>query len=187
LLQSLALERPTRPRIEPAWDLSLVLEVLNGDNFEPLAKVYMKYLAFKTAFLLALAIASRVSELHAIDVDIIRFGENWRDVSFAPSMGFLSKTQTPEDTQRALARVTVKSLCETVDDRMSDDRKLCPIRALRREYQLQRCQSGSQIHSGSATPVRQAGIVLTPRSEHMTLEDWLLHGHSRTTFLCCML
>jgi hypothetical protein len=70
-----------------------------------------------------------VSELHAIDVDTIRFGEDYRDVSYSPALGLLSKTQSPEDTQRALAKVTVKSLCETVDDRMSDDKKLCSIRA----------------------------------------------------------
>jgi hypothetical protein len=91
----------------------------------------LKFLGYKTAFLLALATASRVSELHAIDVDTIRLGEAYSDVSFAPSLGFLSKTQSLEDTQRALARITVKSLCEAVDDRMSEDRKLCQIRALR--------------------------------------------------------
>jgi hypothetical protein len=40
----------------------------------------MKYRAFKIAFLLALATASTVSELHAIDVVSIRFGKNGRDV-----------------------------------------------------------------------------------------------------------
>jgi hypothetical protein len=106
--------------------------MLNGELFEPLSTVDMKYLAYKTAFLLALATASRVSELHAIDVDTIH-AEQYREVCFTPALGFLS---SPEDTQRALATVTVMSLCETVDDRMSDDKKLCPIRALR--YYLQR-------------------------------------------------
>jgi hypothetical protein len=136
LIRSLAKDRPSRPRNVPTWDLSLVLHVLNGDIFEPLSSVDMKFLAYKTAFLLALATASRVSEIHAIDVDSIRFGENYKDVSFCPELGFLAKTQNPEDTQRALAMMNIKSLCETLDDRMSDDMKLCPIRALR--YYLRR-------------------------------------------------
>jgi hypothetical protein len=110
----------------PAWDLALVLKVLTGYPFEP--AMNMKFLGYKTAFLLALATASRVSKLYAIDVETIRVGEAYADVSFAPSVGFLSKTQSPEDTQRALARIT---LCEAVDNRMSDDRKLCLIRILR--------------------------------------------------------
>jgi hypothetical protein len=137
LLKSLALSRPTRARTVPAWDLSIVLRMLNGELFEPLSMVDIKYLAYKTAFLLALASASRVSELHAIVVysiqyvESIRYGEDYRGVSYSPALGFLSKTQSPEDTQRALAKITVMSLCETVGDRMSDDKKLCPMRALR--------------------------------------------------------
>jgi hypothetical protein len=87
-------------------------------------------LGYKTALLLALATASRVSELHAIDVETIHFDEEWSDVSVAPSVGFLSKTQCPGDTQRALTRISVKSLGEAVDDRMSEGRTLCPVRAL---------------------------------------------------------
>jgi hypothetical protein len=47
----------------------------------------MKYRAFKMAFLLALATASTVSELLAIDVVSIRFGENGRDVFIHPVAG----------------------------------------------------------------------------------------------------
>jgi hypothetical protein len=83
--------------------------MVNSDLFEPLSTVDMKYLAYKTAFLLTLATASRVSELHAIDVDTIH-AEQYREVCFTPALGFLSKTQSPEDTQRALATVTVKSV-----------------------------------------------------------------------------
>jgi hypothetical protein len=100
------------------------------NHLDRMDSVDIKYLAYKTTFLLALASASRLSELHAIDGDSIQFGEDYRNVSYTPALGFLSNTQSPEDTQRALARITVMSLCETVDDRMSDDKKLCPIRAL---------------------------------------------------------
>jgi hypothetical protein len=129
LLTSLALAHPKQPRKIPTWDL--VLKVLTTQPFEPAVKADLNFWGYKTAFLLALATASRVSDLHAKDVDSIRFGERYTDVSFAPALGFLSKTQSPEDTQRALARVSVKSLCESVHDRMEEDKSLCPVQALR--------------------------------------------------------
>jgi hypothetical protein len=83
-------------------------------------KADLKFLGYKTAFLLALTTASRVSELHAIDVRLYVLASRMPMSPFAPSLGFLSNTQTPEDTQRTLARIYVKSLwCEAVDDRMS--------------------------------------------------------------------
>jgi hypothetical protein len=167
LLTSLARERPTQHRLVPAWDLALVLKVLTGHPFEPALKADLKFLGYKTAFLLALATASRVSELHAIDVETIRFGEEWSDVSFAPCIGFLSKTQSPEDTQRALARISVKSLGEAVDDRMSEDRTLCPVRALR--YYLDRTAKNRR------TKKRLFLSTLAPFQEvtSITLSKWI--------------
>ena len=46
---------PPRPPLVPVWDLSTVLETMKGGPFEPLHAVELKYLSFKTAFLLALA------------------------------------------------------------------------------------------------------------------------------------
>jgi integrase len=131
LISSLALERPAHQRTVPAWDLALVLKALTEPPFEPLERADMKILSYKTAFLLALATGSRVSELHAIDEKSIAFSEGHLEVSFAPAIQFLSKTQKAEDVQRALTRISVKSLSAFVDDRMREDRTLCPVRALR--------------------------------------------------------
>jgi integrase len=131
LLSSLALERPAHLRTVPSWDLALVLKSLTGPPFEPIDTAELKMLSYKTAFLLALASASRVSELHAIDERSIAFSEGHLEVSYAPAIQFLSKTQKPEDVQNALKRISVKALSSFVDGRMQEDRSLCPVRALR--------------------------------------------------------
>ena len=50
----------------PAWDVSLVLQSLTGALYEPLRTCEERFLAQKTLFLLALASAKRIGELHAL-------------------------------------------------------------------------------------------------------------------------
>ena len=50
----------------PAWDVSLVLQSLTGAPYEPLRTCEEHFLAQKTLFLLALALAKRIGELHAL-------------------------------------------------------------------------------------------------------------------------
>ena len=48
----------------PAWDVALVLQSLTGAPYEPLRTCDERFLAQKTLFLLALASAKRIGELH---------------------------------------------------------------------------------------------------------------------------
>ena len=50
----------------PAWDISLVLQSLTGAPYEPLRTCEERFLAQKILFLLALASAKRIGELHAL-------------------------------------------------------------------------------------------------------------------------
>ncbi len=50
----------------PPWDLQCILVALGEDRFEPLRQVDMEHLTYKTLFLVALASAWRISELHAV-------------------------------------------------------------------------------------------------------------------------
>ena len=50
----------------PAWDVSLVLQSLTGAPYEPLRMCEERFLAQKMLFLLALASAKRIGELHAL-------------------------------------------------------------------------------------------------------------------------
>lgn len=54
----------------PSWDLPVVLKALCGSLFEPLDSVDIEFLSYKTAFLLALASAKRVSDIHALSVHL---------------------------------------------------------------------------------------------------------------------
>ena len=53
----------------PAWDVSLVLQSLTGAPYEPLRTCEERFLAQKTLFLLALASAKRIGELHALSFE----------------------------------------------------------------------------------------------------------------------
>jgi hypothetical protein len=64
LTRNMTLERTRHS--SPKWDLSVVLKALMGFAFEPMDKMSLKYLTFKTVFLVALATAQRRSELHAL-------------------------------------------------------------------------------------------------------------------------
>lgn len=50
------------------WDIPLVLDELCRPPFEPLAQVELKWLTWKTAFLLAISSAKHISELRALSV-----------------------------------------------------------------------------------------------------------------------
>ncbi|XP_070597157.1 histone deacetylase 7 isoform X17 [Erythrolamprus reginae] len=52
----------------PSWDLQLVLKALTKPPFEPLRSIPLRLLSLKTAFLVAITSARRVSELAALSV-----------------------------------------------------------------------------------------------------------------------
>ena len=78
----------------PAWDISLVLQSLTGAPYEPLRTCKERFLAQKTLFLLALASAKRIGELHALSYRVSHT-RNWGEVSFSFVTGFVAKTQDP--------------------------------------------------------------------------------------------
>ena len=61
--------RPPRELRAPPWDLRLVLRSLTGAPYEPLGQADLKFLSWKTLFLLAVCSVKRVGELHALSVD----------------------------------------------------------------------------------------------------------------------
>lgn len=119
----------------PPWNLSIVLRKLSQSPYEPMKKADMKYITRKTVFLLALASGKRRSELHAMRKDIM-YTEHYSSVTILPNPEFVSKTQLAGKGGNILKPVDIKSLNNFVDDRMSEDLKLCPVRALR--YYLKR-------------------------------------------------
>ena len=78
----------------PAWDVSLVLQSLTVAPYDPLRTCEERFLAEKTLFLLALASAKRIGELHALSYRVSHT-RGWSEVSFYFVPGFVTKTQNP--------------------------------------------------------------------------------------------
>ena len=128
LLESFRRMAPSRVVRVPQWDLFVVLEFLR-DRCEPLVSLSLQKLTFKTVFLLGLALASRVSGLHALSglAQDIEFDDDSVTLHFVPE--FRAKTQ-PSDCPHGPIRVPRLTNILCADD---IDRRLCPVRALQ-EY-----------------------------------------------------
>ena len=78
----------------PAWDVTLVLQNLTRAPYEPLRTSDERFLAQKMLFLLTLASAKGIDELHALS-HRISYSTGWDEVSFTFVAGFVAKTQDP--------------------------------------------------------------------------------------------
>ncbi|XP_069820996.1 uncharacterized protein [Dendropsophus ebraccatus] len=67
-LRSAQRQSPSIRNLHPPWDLNSVLESLTRAPFEPLEEADIKLLSYKTAFLVAIVSARRVSELQALTI-----------------------------------------------------------------------------------------------------------------------
>ncbi|MES9882230.1 MAG: hypothetical protein ABW185_15260 [Sedimenticola sp.] len=128
LIKSFQLRKPVTRSLTPRWNLTWVLLSLGKAPYEPLGEASMLDLTVKTAFLLSLASARRVSEIHALSVEegAIRFDKNQESVSLLPQAGFLAKNQCPSIAPDI---IHVPGLAAFAND--SKDRLQCPVRALR--------------------------------------------------------
>ena len=112
----------------PAWDVSLVLQSLTGAPYEPLRTCEERFLAQKTLFLLALASAKRIGELHALSYRVSHT-RDWGEVSFPFVTGFVAKTQDPSSLAPRFEGFTVPALPNERKNR--NGRLLCPVRAVK--------------------------------------------------------
>ena len=112
----------------PGWDVSLVLQSLTGAPYEPLRTCEERFLAQKTLFLLALASAKRIGELHALSYRVSHT-RNWGEVSFAFVTGFVAKTQDPSSLAPRFEGFSLPALPNARKNR--NGRLLCPVRAVK--------------------------------------------------------
>ena len=124
VIKSFILERPPDKKKTIAWNVDVVLKYLCSNRFEPLGEIPLKELTKKTIFLVALALAKRVSELQALSKNV-GFGRDGALVSL------LSDFRAKNDNKvKSLPRsFLVKDLTHLVGQ--EEERKLCPVRALR--------------------------------------------------------
>ena len=129
LIASFHRDKPKSSRNLPKWDLSIVLHQLKQPPFEPLQEAPLKYVTWKTVFLLALASGKRHSEIHAWTLDgLLCLGE-WDQIQLTPSPSFIAKNQLAKEGNQAVSPVVIPALATPQND-SNEDALLCPVRAL---------------------------------------------------------
>ena len=138
LVRAYEIERPRQSRVVPQWNLALVLSGLKQQPFEPLASADLKFLTWKTVFLVALASSRRRSEIHAFCLEpsnkadeealpgSLRFTQDKTQVSIRTNPAFLTKNQRLEPAPPVVIRALQPLLADPTDP----DYRLCPVRAL---------------------------------------------------------
>ncbi|XP_038128389.1 uncharacterized protein LOC119774782 [Cyprinodon tularosa] len=114
----------SRPLLPP-WDLSVVLEGLKGPPFEPLLGSSLKHLSLKTALLLALASAKRVSDIHALSVNpaCTRFDPEYTRMVLKPNPAFVPKVVG------SCSPIELAAFAFSPGEQRAHT--LCPVRAMR--------------------------------------------------------
>ena len=131
LIASFFRDKPKPNKSIPTWDLSLVLLSLTKAPFEPLQEASMKWLTYKTVFLLSLASGKRRSEIHAWTHSSVSSRRDWSQVTLAPSPNFLAKNQLASEGPESIKPVIIPALSNILDHSLVEDMSLCPVRALR--------------------------------------------------------
>ncbi|XP_067671071.1 uncharacterized protein [Haliotis asinina] len=89
-----------KPRA-PEWDLAVVLDHLKSDFYEPLEEVPLLRVMVKTTFLVAMASAARISELHALQANLLRFeATDGGSASLGLAPDFVCKNQQADELGR---------------------------------------------------------------------------------------
>ena len=130
LIKSFAKQRPVDRSLAPKWDLAFVLSHMIKAPFEPLDKASLFHLSVKTVFLVTLAMARRVSEVHAfsIDSDHHRFSNLDGSLILRTQVGFLAKNQLPSRAPDSITIPKLSNFCRKSDN---FNRMLCPVRAVK--------------------------------------------------------
>jgi hypothetical protein len=127
LLANFAREHRPRRSATPPWNLVTVLDSLIKPPYEPLHLAPMKFLTWKTVFLLAFATGSRRSELHALTKSFRR-SEGWKSVTLFLDSSFIAKTELASSVKDSRP-LTIPALGTQTGH--AEDSTLCPVRALR--------------------------------------------------------
>ena len=98
-------------------------------SFEPLEEAPIKYVTWKTVFLLALASGKRRSEIHAWTLDGLLCLGDWDQIQLTPSPSFIAKNQLAKEGIQAVSPVVIPTL-KTTQNNSNEDILLCPVRAL---------------------------------------------------------
>lgn len=126
MMRSFGVTRPPVRKLCPAWNLPLVLMKLCLPPFEPIEKADIKFLTWKTVFLLAAASARRRSTLHALSTAEGHIVWSGQGVNLIPAPGFLAKNESANYLSKSIFLPEMSGVSS-----VEEDRWLCPCRALR--------------------------------------------------------
>ena len=134
-LRGVRRRNPPQAVKHPSWDLTLVLEALRHPPYEPLGQSELKWASAKLAFLLAMASAKRVGELHALSVSTacMRWNSDGTGVALWPNPSFLSKTWASGHSNQVL-QLAAYDPSGPQGNAVSAE-LVCPVRALRHYIQ----------------------------------------------------
>ena len=120
---------PTRAQPVAKWDIHIVLDSLCRSPYEPMQSADLKWISMKTAFLMAITSAKRVSELHAFSIsqDCVNWLPDGTAVQLRPNISFLPKV-LPQSYVNV--PVTFAEFRPTTEQ-TSVKTELCPVRAIK--------------------------------------------------------
>ena len=110
-----------------AWDVTLILQGLTRAPYESLQTSDERFITQKMLFLLALASAKRLGELHAFSYRVSHSRDCGEVSSFVA--GFMAKTQEPSSSAPQFEGFTVLALSNSSTN--CNGSLLCPVRAVR--------------------------------------------------------
>ena len=126
LLKSFSAEKPRKINTFPRWDLSLILRALVEPPYEPLTAASPLHLTQKAVFLLLLASARRVGDIHALDPRRMVIKD--RALILQPHALYIPKVASTAEGEKWYSPIVVRRLSNLATD--EEDLKLCPVRAL---------------------------------------------------------
>ena len=124
LIASFHRDKPKSSRSIPKWNLSLVLQRLTQPPFEPQEEASLKFLTWKTVFLLALA----SGKIHAWTLDGLLCLGDWDQIQLSPFPS-IPKKQLAKEGPQSISPVVIPAM-KCSQDSQDTDILLCPLRAL---------------------------------------------------------
>ena len=153
LLAHLERQRPVTRSLVPRWNLPLVLNWLSTERFEPLGQAPLREVTWKTCFLLALATAARVSEIHALSVtDECLQKRRDGSVLLLTNPAFIAKNRLPSVGAQSICLQPIKKV-----DTSPIARLHCPVRALKIYLRRTKEKRGGEDAPLSPNPTGKGG------------------------------
>lgn len=163
LVANLDRRRPAVRSLVPRWNLPWVLTWLNSERFEPLQMAPLRDVTLKTCFLLALATASRVSEIHAFSVhpDCLQRRTDG-SIQLITDPQFIAKNRLPSVGNQKVCLIPLKSADASPIVRLQD-----PVRALK--IYIKRTRETRNGRTRLFIPIRRDKEDITVQ----TISSWL--------------